>query len=221
MAIDVKVPSVGESVKEGMIHSWKVKDGEYIERDQVLLELETDKATVEVVAEQSGSVKILKTVGETVGVGEVIAKIDTSAAKPAESKASKAETAPKSAKSESRQDLPPSPSVRRISEESGVPVSAAQGTGKGGRVTKEDMQKAIEQKPAASAPSFPSKVSNSGARQERREPMSMLRRRVAERLLQAQSTAAILTTFNEIDMTAILQLRANYKDAFKDKFGVS
>ncbi len=231
MAVDVKVPSVGESVKEGMIHKWHVKSGDYVARDQVLVELETDKATVEVVAEAAGAIQLSKKQGDMVAVGEVIASIDTSAAKPASSApAASATAAPASTVPAPqlapavRAAVPPpptvpaalpdnlSPAVRRIVAETGVDTSKVAGTGRDGRLTKGDV---------LGAGAAPRALPVSGLRAERREPMSMLRRRIAERLVQAQSTAAILTTFNEIDMTAVMALRAQYKDGFKEKYGIS
>ena len=236
MPVDVKVPSVGESVKEGMIHRWHVKSGDYIARDQVLVELETDKATVEVVAEAAGVISLSKKQGDTVAVGEVIATIDTAAAKPSSAAAAPVTAvaaapsapAPVAAKVEQGQQTL-SPAVRRIVAESGIDPSKVEGTGRGGRLTKSDVlaqptAPAARVTPEAKAPpqvtiATPARVP--GSRLERREPMSMMRRRIAERLIQSQSTAAILTTFNEIDMTAVMALRAQYKDSFKEKYGVS
>jgi len=235
MAVDVKVPSVGESVKEGMIHRWHVKSGDYIARDQVLVELETDKATVEVVAEAAGVITLSKKQGDTVAVGEVIASIDTAAAKPsgaAESPVVAVAAAPSAAaqvaaKMDQGQTL--SPAVRRIVEETGMDPSKVQGTGRGGRLTKGDVlaqpaapgQRAVAETKSPSQATMAAPARAAGSRLERREPMSMMRRRIAERLIQSQSTAAILTTFNEIDMTAVMALRAQYKDSFKEKYGVS
>ena len=242
MAVDVKVPSVGESVKEGMIHRWHVKSGDYVARDQVLVELETDKATVEVVAEAAGVVTLGRKQGDTVAVGEVIASIDTSAAKPAGGApaaapapavaAPAAPAAPVPAPAASRVDAAQtmSPAVRRIVAETGIDPASVEGTGRGGRLTKGDVLTATAGGAQATALAAPAKAPSAqfapaarppGKRTERREPMSMLRRRIAERLVEAQSTAAILTTFNEIDMSAVMALRGQYKDAFKEKYGVS
>lgn len=235
MAVDVKVPSVGESVKEGMIHRWHVKSGDYIARDQVLVELETDKATVEVVAEAAGVITLSKKQGDTVAVGEVIATIDTAAAKPSGATATPvaavatAASASASVPAKMDQERTLSPAVRRIVEETGIDPSKVEGTGRGGRLTKGDVlaqpaAPAARLTPEAKAPSpvtIATTVRAPGTRTERREPMSMMRRRIAERLIQSQSTAAILTTFNEIDMTAVMALRAQYKDSFKEKYGVS
>lgn len=240
MAVDVKMPNVGESVQEGVIHKWRVKSGDYVKRDDVMVELETDKATVEVVAENSGVIEILKKQGETVAVGDVMARLDTDAKAPAgETKAD----APKTDVSAVKQNVPPplaasstptgslaiplSPATRRITEESGVNPSNVAGTGKDGRVTKGDVISHIEgsSKLAASgSQSVPTSTkpvaSTVGARTERREQMSLLRRRIAERLVHAQETAAILTTFNEIDMTNVMKIRNDYKEKFKEKYGV-
>lgn len=236
MAIDVKMPNVGESVQEGVIHKWRVKSGDSINRDDVLVELETDKATVEVVAESSGVIEIIKKQGETVAIGEVMARIDntaTAAAKPAATAAAVPPPPPVAAApvstASAASDLPLSPAVRRMTEEHHVNPSNMAGTGKDGRLTKGDVIAHIEggakEAPAkapapAAAPSPVKPVVASGSRSERREPMTMLRRKIAERLVHAQETAAILTTFNEIDMTNVMKIRNDYKDKFKEKYGV-
>lgn len=236
MAVDVKMPNVGESVQEGVIHKWRIKSGDYVNRDDVMVELETDKATVEVVAENSGVIEILKKQGETVSVGEVMARLDTDAKAPtggaSKPEASKAEPSTSTKANvppppvSSSKEAPLSPATRRITEELGVNASNIAGTGKDGRVTKGDVIAHVEggAKPAATstAPtsSAPKPAPASGARTERREQMTLLRRRIAERLVHAQETAAILTTFNEIDMTNVMKLRSEYKDKFKEKYGV-
>lgn len=257
MALDVKVPAVGESVQEAMIHKWHVSAGDFVARDSVLLEIETDKATVEVTAEAEGTIEILKKEGETVGIGDVIARIDTAGAKPAGKAETKvpppppaAATAPaaKEAAPAAKEAAPATdktlmPAAKRMVEQFNVNANAVEGTGKGGRVTKGDVIDHMEGKssapaaPAAAAPTEkPAKASEPAAKQpeakmpvlnraghtrnERREPMSMLRRRIAERLVNAQQTAAILTTFNEVDMKAVMDLRKQYKDSFKEKHGV-
>lgn len=238
MAIDVKMPNVGESVQEGVIHKWRVKAGDYVNRDDVLVELETDKATVEVVAESSGLIDIIKKQGETVAIGEVMARIDNSATAP-QSKAQVAtqpSTPPPPSPSQvspplpskSVADQPLSPAVRRMSEEHQINTAAIQGSGKDGRVTKGDVIAHMESgsKPSASsatapaAPVFVKPQASTGQRSERREPMTMLRRKIAERLVHAQETAAILTTFNEIDMSHVMRIRNDYKEKFKEKYGV-
>jgi 2-oxoglutarate dehydrogenase E2 component (dihydrolipoamide succinyltransferase) len=241
MAIDVKMPNVGESVQEGVIHKWRVKAGDYVNRDDVLVELETDKATVEVVAESSGVIDIIKKQGETVAIGELMARIDNTAAAPAGKSSSQASavppppapaaaapmSAPAPAPSKSGADLPLSPAVRRMTEEHQINPAAVQGTGKDGRLTKGDviahMDGGGKQAPAsavAPTPTFAKPQAVPGSRTERREPMTMLRRKIAERLVHAQETAAILTTFNEIDMSNVMRIRNDYKDKFKEKYGV-
>jgi 2-oxoglutarate dehydrogenase E2 component (dihydrolipoamide succinyltransferase) len=256
MAVDVKVPAVGESVQEAMIHKWHKAAGDVVKRDDVLLELETDKATVEVTAEADGALAILRKEGDTVAIGEVIARIDpagkgegagktaavppppgkakdaapTKAPTPAAAPAAKAATPAKT----TIETPPLSPAVRRMVEEHAVDPGAVSASGKGGRLTKGDVVDYLEGKgnapapaaPAAKAPSAPGPVAKAptppapGGRGEHREPMTMLRRRIAERLVQAQSQAALLTTFNEINMQATMDLRKQYKDGFKEKHGV-
>lgn len=240
MSVDVKMPNVGESVQEGVIHKWRFKSGDFVNRDDVLVELETDKATVEVVAESSGAIEIIKKQGETVAIGEVMARIDTSvsapagAAKPQAPAASVTPPAPPAAVAPPppvsvpaapppvhSSSMPLSPAVRRMTEEHGIIPSSVPGTGKDGRITKGDVIAHMEggasasPAPAAVRPSAPL-----GVRTERREQMSLLRRRIAERLVHAQETAAILTTFNEIDMSNVMKIRNEYKDKFKEKYGV-
>lgn len=237
MAVDIKMPNVGESVQEGVIHKWRVKSGDYVNRDDILVELETDKATVEVVAENSGVIEIIKKQGETIAVGDVMARLDVDAKAPAG--AAKTEVKPEAPKAESaKPNIPPppaasgsgaaplSPATRRITEELGVNPAGITGTGKDGRVTKGDVIAHVEggaaakQAPSAAASTTTKPVAASGVRTERREQMSLLRRRIAERLVHAQETAAILTTFNEIDMTNVMKIRNEYKDKFKEKYGV-
>lgn len=238
MAVDVKVPAVGESVQEAMIHKWHKAAGDVVRRDEVLLEIETDKATVEVTADAEGTLEILRKEGDTVAIGEVIARIDTNAKAGAAAPTAAAPTpAAPAAKAVSPTPPPPptgaasqavTPAVRRITEENKVNPADVAGTGKGGRVTKGDViahletpaKAAAPAKASAPAPKLPTPKAAAGGRAERREPMSMLRRRVAERLVQAQSTAAILTTFNEIDMKAVMDLRKTYKDKFSEKHGI-
>lgn len=242
MALDVKVPPVGESVQEAMIHKWRKAAGDFVKRDEVLMDLETDKATVEVTAEAEGVLEVLRNEGDTVAIGEVIARIDTNAkgssttkaAPPPPPKAAAPAAVPTPAPKAAASDAPTMPAARRIATENNVNLGDVAGTGKGGRVTKGDVITHLEggaapqaakapEKPAVKAPEVRMPVVGKGpgaGRAERREPMSMLRRRVAERLIHAQSTAAILTTFNEVDMTGVMNLRKQYKDSFKEKHGV-
>jgi 2-oxoglutarate dehydrogenase E2 component (dihydrolipoamide succinyltransferase) len=237
MAVDVKMPNVGESVQSGVIHKWKFKTGDYVERDAILLEIETDKATVEVAAEASGSIEIMRKEGETVNVGELLAKLHTDAKQPAAKEASdkpkesdKPKDQPKSEEksakpaakdSKSSEDL--SPAVRRMVDEHSLDSKSIEGTGRSGRVTKEDVVNHMAKPSDSKSPPAAKTSGTSGTteRREWREPMSLIRKRTAERLVYAKQTAAILTTFNEIDMSAVMNLRAQYKDQFKEKYGVS
>ena len=231
MAVDVKMPNVGESVQEGVIHKWRIKTGDFVNRDDILVELETDKATVEVVAESAGVIQIVKKQGETVAIGEVMARIDNTAIAAGAGKAATAPAAtataatlppPPSPQISAASGQPLSPAVRRITEESNVNPSNVAGTGKDGRITKGDVIAHLEGG-ANPAPVTASQIKPqvaSGSRSERREPMTLLRRKIAERLVHAQETAAILTTFNEIDMSAVMKIRSDYKDKFKEKYGV-
>ena len=231
MAVDVKMPNVGESVQEGVIHKWRIKTGDFVNRDDILVDLETDKATVEVVAESAGVIQIVKKQGETVAIGEVMARIDNTAIAAGAGKAATAPAAtataatlppPPSPQSSAASGQPLSPAVRRITEESNVNPSNVAGTGKDGRITKGDVIAHLEGG-ANPAPVTASQIKPqvaSGSRSERREPMTLLRRKIAERLVHAQETAAILTTFNEIDMSAVMKIRSDYKDKFKEKYGI-
>ena len=238
MAVDVKVPAVGESVQEAMIHKWHKATGEAVKRDDVLMELETDKATVEVTAETDGVLEILNKEGDTVSIGQVVARIDATGTASKSAAASKAASTPPPAPakpgSTSAEPIM-MPAARRLVEENQLDAAAVAATGKGGRLTKGDVLQHLETgagaatktaAPAAKGPppapavKLPQPKAASGTRGERREPMSMLRRRVAERLIHAQTTAAILTTFNEVDMKAVMDLRKQYKDSFKDKYGI-
>jgi 2-oxoglutarate dehydrogenase E2 component (dihydrolipoamide succinyltransferase) len=246
MAVEVKVPAVGESVQEAMIHKWHKASGEFVEMDEVLLELETDKATVEVTAESEGVIETLKNEGDTVAIGEVIAKIDTDAKKPAgasqpasdpqpAASASAPASSPASATAPSNSDAPLSPAVGRMVAEHDLNAQEIPGSGKGGRITKGDVIQFIGKggsaspapaaaapapAPAPAAPAIEAPPQWSGERAVRREPMSMLRRRIAERLVGAQQTAAILTTFNEVDLSAFMALRKQYKESFKERHGI-
>lgn len=203
------------------IAQWLVKDGDYVEKDQAIAEVDSDKATLELPAEDSGIITLRAEEGDAVAVGAVVCLIDTGAAKPdgaAPAKAAPVAEEPKKEKAgaqpppapkqpESYAAGTPSPAARKILEEKGIAASAVTGSGKGGRITREDAVKAI---PAMGTP-------GSGARGETRSKLSMLRRKVAERLVAAKNETAMLTTFNEVDMSAVFELRNTYKDAFKEK----
>jgi 2-oxoglutarate dehydrogenase E2 component (dihydrolipoamide succinyltransferase) len=220
MILEMKVPSPGESIKEVEIATWLVKDGDYVEKDQAIAEVDSDKATLELPAEASGIITLKAEEGDAVAVGSVVCLIDTSAVKPegnatvVEAKSTEApkkeevKAAPVAEKTYASQT--PSPAARKILEEKNIDPSAVVGTGKGGRITKED---ALEAVPSMGTPT-------GGTRGSERTKLSMLRRKVAERLVAAKNETAMLTTFNEVDMTAIYDLRNQYKDEFKNKHGV-
>ncbi|NCN40106.1 2-oxoglutarate dehydrogenase complex dihydrolipoyllysine-residue succinyltransferase [bacterium] len=237
MAFDIKVPAVGESITEATIGEWQKQDGEYVNRDEVLLVLETDKASVEVVAETSGSLKIKAQSGDVVPIGSVVGEIDESAEKKEPSKA--APQKEESSKKEATKSSQPaaaeksdelSPAVRKMVAENNLNPDDIEATGPKGRITKEDVQNHLAQpksssSSAASAPASkkaPEPIKIVGGSQEiERVPMTTLRKRIAERLVQAQHDAAILTTFNEIDMSAVMNLRSKYKEDFKKKYDVN
>lgn len=219
----MKVPSPGESIKEVEIATWLVKDGDYVEKDQAIAEVDSDKATLELPAEASGTITLKAEEGDAVAVGAVVCLIDTSAAKPdgkevpkeeKKAEAPKAETpkaeAPKATEIKTYATGSASPAAKKILAEKGMQASTVSGTGKDGRVTKEDALKAV---PSMGTPT-------GGARGTSRNKMSMLRRKVAERLVEAKNTTAMLTTFNEVDMSAIFALREEYKETFKNKHNV-
>jgi 2-oxoglutarate dehydrogenase E2 component (dihydrolipoamide succinyltransferase) len=240
MAFEVKIPAMGESVSEAVIGRWIKQEGEAVAVDEPLLELESDKANMELAAESAGVLKILKPAGETVHVGDVVATIEPAGA----------------ARGDGAKAAAPalSPAVRRIAAESKLDVSGETGTGRGGRLTKGDvlelqaarsrvgaaaaaMAPAPAPAPAAAlsvaaapvaalapapAPTPPApREIHRGEALEERVPMSRLRQVIARRLVEAQHTAAILTTFNEVDMSAVLKLRAQYKESFQKRYGVS
>ena len=225
MILEMKVHSPGESITEVEIATWLVKDGDYVEKDQAIAEVDSDKATLELPAEASGIITLKAEEGDAVAVGAVVCLIDTSASapsaksedKPAEAKpadAPKAEApkpqAPSPAPAPSYAAQTPSPAARKVLEEKKINPSEIQGTGKGGRITKEDAVNAL---PSMGTPT-------GGNRGSERSKLSMLRRKVAERLVSAKNETAMLTTFNEVDMSAIYALRNEYKDAFKNKHNV-
>ncbi|RKS01349.1 2-oxoglutarate dehydrogenase complex dihydrolipoyllysine-residue succinyltransferase [Flavobacterium sp. 102] len=231
MILEMKVPSPGESIKEVEIATWLVKDGDYVEKDQAIAEVDSDKATLELPAEASGIITLKAEEGDAVAVGAVVCLIDTDAAKPSGStptpaaevkaEAPKAE-APKAEekKVEAPKAAPapvatyaaqtPSPAARKILDEKNIQPSDIVGTGKDGRITKDDAVNAV---PSMGTPT-------GGTRGSERTKLSMLRRKVAERLVSAKNETAMLTTFNEVDMTNIYALREEYKEAFKAKHGL-
>jgi len=218
MIIDVKVPMLSESVSEGTLLEWKKKVGEAVARDEILIDIETDKVVLEVPSPQAGVlVEIVAQDGETVVADQVLARIDTAATAAAEAPAAApAEAAPAAAPA-AAQNTAAMPAAAKLAAETGVDVNALQGSGRDGRVLKEDVQNAAAKPAAAAAPAV---ALPAGVRPEERVPMSRLRARVAERLLASQQENAILTTFNEVNMKPIMDLRAKYKDKFEKEHGV-
>ena len=216
MIIDVKVPMLSESVSEGTLLEWKKKVGEAVARDEILIDIETDKVVLEVPSPQAGVlVEIIAQNGETVAAEQVLARIDTAATASAEAPA--AAPAPEAAPAAAQTNAA-MPAAAKLAAETGVDVNALQGSGRDGRVLKEDVQNATA-KPAAAPAAAPAPVP-AGVRPEQRVPMSRLRARVAERLLASQQENAILTTFNEVNMKPIMDLRAKYKEKFEKEHGV-
>ena len=222
MVLEMKVPSPGESITEVEIAVWLVQDGDYVEKDQATAEVDSDKATLELPAEESGIITLKAEEGDAVEVGQVVCLIDTSAEKPVENDTNinvTNEVLKQSPKLSSELSDPkqsyasgtPSPAANKILTEKGIDQKAIVGSGRDGRITKEDAIKAV--------PSM-GKAINQEGRGSSKSKMSMLRRKVAERLVEAKNTTAMLTTFNEVDMSFIFELRKEYKDKFKDKHGV-
>ena len=221
MVLEMKVPSPGESITEVEIAEWLVQDGDYVEKDQAIAEVDSDKATLELPAEMSGIITLKAEEGDAVEVGAVVCLIDTSAEAPTGDV--KKEVAPKAEEKAApapKKEAPaattyasgtPSPAAKKILDEKGMTASQVSGTGRDGRVTKED---AVQAQPSMGTP-------GPGTRGESRTKLSMLRRKVAERLVEAKNTTAMLTTFNEVNMQPIFDLRKEYKEDFKAKHGVS
>lgn len=226
MAQEIKAPSFPESIADGTIANWLKKSGEAVKRDELLVEIETDKVMLEVVAPADGVLTIVKNEGDTVLSNEVIGSVDESATASA-APAAKAEVTPTAAPASvteiSDDDPILAPAARKLAEENNIDPATIKGTGKGGRITKEDVVAAIANKssaPAASAApkaAAPSVQVTVGDRVEKRVPMTRLRAKVAERLVEAQSSMAMLTTFNEVNMKPIMDLRSKYKDLFEKK----
>ena len=213
----MQIPSPGESISEVEIAEWLVADGEYVEKDQIIAEIDSDKATLELPAEQSGVITLKADEGDVVQVGQVVCHIDTSAkGSPKETSASKPVEIAEDKKElsqpvvDTKSDVL-SPAARKIAEEKNIDINQITGTGKAGRITKQDV---LLGKPAMG--NF-----NNSNRSESRNKLSMLRRKVAERLVTVKNETAMLTTFNEVDMSAIFELRKKYKEKFKEKHGVN
>ena len=221
MIIEITVPPLPESVTEATLMSWHKKVGDYVNRDENLIDLETDKVVLELPAQQAGViVEIIEQDGATVTAGQLLAKIDTEAkaaeAAPAAAQAPAAEPAGHVATAGAQAGVA-MPAAAKLAAEKGVDVSGVQGSGRDGRVLKEDVAAMPAAAPKAAAPAVAVPL---GDRVEQRVPMSRLRQRVAERLLQSQSQNAILTTFNEVNMKPIMDLRAKYKEKFEKQYGV-
>ncbi|MDK4649468.1 2-oxoglutarate dehydrogenase complex dihydrolipoyllysine-residue succinyltransferase [Kingella kingae] len=218
MIIEVKVPVFAESITEGTLIEWRKQVGESVARDEILVDIETDKVVLDVPAPQAGVlVEILVQNGETVGTEQLLAKIDTEAAASANAPAAapQEQPAPAAVPASNAQAGVALPAAAKLAAETGVDVSSIQGSGRDGRVLKEDVKAAAARTAAAPAVAVPA-----GARPEQRVPMSRLRARVAERLLASQQENAILTTFNEVNMKPVMDLRAKYKDKFEKEHGV-
>ncbi|MCD0486721.1 2-oxoglutarate dehydrogenase complex dihydrolipoyllysine-residue succinyltransferase [Pedobacter sp. MC2016-14] len=236
MSIEIKVPPVGESITEVVLSRWVKNDGEAVEMDEVIAELESDKATFELTAEQAGTLKTVAAEGDTLAIGAVVCKIEDggAAAPKAEAAAAPAaeekpaavadkQSAPVAESKDSYATGTPSPSAGKILAEKGVDAAAVKGSGVDGRITKEDAlnASAAAPKPAAAAPAkAESPAPVAGARSERRQKMTPLRKTVAKRLVAVKNETAMLTTFNEVNMKPIMDLRGKYKDQFKEKYGV-
>lgn len=228
MSLVIKVPPVGESISEVTLSQWIKKNGDYVEMDEVIAELESDKATFELTAEKAGTLKTIANEGDTLQIGAPVCSIEEGG-KQADTKQSapKAESKEPATKTEELKASTyaagaPSPSAAKILAEKGVDPAEVKGSGVGGRLTKEDAIKAEAGKKAdaTDAKKAPASVSVPGSRVERREKMSSLRKTVAKRLVSVKNETAMLTTFNEVDMQPIMDIRAKYKDKFKEKHGV-
>ncbi len=243
MKLEIKIPSVGESVKEALLAEWYKQEGDTVAKDEPLLVIETDKVTLEVAAEAAGVLQIRVPAGKTVAIGEVVGTLDTDGAgvrvKP-EPKPEPEKTPPKAPAAESEDKAPPapepsrkipegeerilSPAVRRLVAEKGLDPDRIPASGPGGRLTKGDVLLFLEQAPAP--PTAPEKKAAAPEKApagagEVRKPMSPIRRRIADRLLAARQNTAMLTTFNEIDMSTAMAVRSRYKEAFKARHGVN
>ena len=251
MSIDIKIPSVGESVQEAVLAEWFKKDGDTVQKDEALLVIETDKVTLEVVAEAGGVLKILIEDGETVAIGTVVGQIETAGvtakaavpepvpapSTPPEKKADVSEKEPPMPAPEPMgketpplkstvDDIPLSPSVRRLVAEKNLDVSKISGTGPGNRISKGDVLLYLEEAPAGipekvAAPVCEESLVDQVSAEVKRVKMSPIRKRIAERLLESKQNTAMLTTFNEIDMHQTMAMRTRYKEAFKKKHDVS
>ena len=226
MSLELKIPVIGESVTDVTLTSWLKKDGDYINEGEAVCEIESDKASMELPAPSSGVLKIIAPAGAELKIGAKIGELDTNAVKPTAAASAPVKTEPtKTAPAAAPVTAPvttsstvesvkiPSPAARKILEEKNIEVSAVNGTGKDGRITKDDAQNA-KPSPVLSSPK------QEGNRVKRAEKMTRLRKTIATRLVEAKNTTAMLTTFNEVDMSELMELRKKYKDSFKEKHGV-
>lgn len=236
MKLEIKVPPIGESITEVTLSSWLIEEGDYVEMDEPIAELESDKATLELPAEKSGTVTFVASEGDDLEIGALVCIIDTAsggnetaATEAEEPKAEEKttptkEAVPTESNSDSYAEGHPSPAAGKLMAENSLSTEQVTGTGKDGRILKEDVQKEIEAKKSAPAPkaepkkqAAPSPAPVAGARGVRKEKMSRLRRTIAKHLVNAKNNTAMLTTFNEVDLTAVKAIRAQYKDQFKVK----
>lgn len=233
MSLEIKVPTVGESITEVTLSQWLKQDGDYVEMDENIAELESDKATFELPAEKAGILRIIAQEGDTLEIGAVVCTIEEGGAPTGDAKPAAAEEkASAPAATANVADENPdsyaagtaSPAAAKILREKGIDPATIKGTGKEGRITKEDAEKAqVAPKavaPAKEAPKAADPVAVAGSRNERREKMTSLRKTIAKRLVSVKNETAMLTTFNEVNMQPIMDLRAKYKDTFKEKHGV-
>lgn len=248
MSTEIVIPNVGESVTSGVISAWSVEEGAYVERDETVLELETDKVTMEVPAPASGVVKYAANEGDEVDVGAVVGSIDESAEKPAASSGkdesnseSKAESTPapepepsssggstavapappKTAQKSSSDEVKATPLARKLAEDKGVDLGSINGTGAGGRIREQDVLAALQSNNSSAPSTSAGAAATQNSRNITTERMSPMRQRIASRLVEAQQTAAMLTTFNEVDMGEVMDLRKQHKEAFGEKHGVN
>ena len=238
--VEMKVPTIGESVTEVTLSQWLVEEGSYVELDQPICEFESDKATLEFPAEAAGKITYVAAEGDDLEIGALVAKIDTSVSAPA------GDDAPAAPKEEKTAEVPakeepveaqangsdsyakghPSPAASKILAEANVDPASVSGSGRDGRITKEDAQKAAAQKTAAPAPKKEepatpvSQPATAFSREKRREKMSRMRRTIAKRLVSAKNSTAMLTTFNEVDLTEVMKVRKQYQEEFVEKYGV-
>ena len=230
MSIEIKAPTFPESVADGTVATWHKKPGEPVERDELIVDIETDKVVLEVVAPANGSIKnILKDEGEVVLSDEVLAVFEEGevSASPAKEEEKPAEPAAEESSSADDSDAVAGPAARKLADEKGINLADVKGTGKGGRVTKEDVQNHVKSSsssaPAASSSAAPAPAAApmpAGERIEKRVPMTRLRATIAKRLVDAQQNAAMLTTYNEVNMKPVMDLRKTYKDQFEKAHGV-